>query len=154
MCNKFKKFGLQKFNKNKSGCTEECEFYHPRACFEALKTKTCRRADCRFFHLTGTKREEGSSTNSEQFGNPGNCNTGNNNSNGKNNNVSNNLNNSQQTSTAPVFQEARQPWDIAIERMANQMEKMMSLQQSFQTQIQPLLQPQRAQINSATNPNW
>ena len=38
--NKFKKFGLQKFNKNKSGCTEECEFYHPRACFEALKAKS------------------------------------------------------------------------------------------------------------------
>ena len=27
ICNKFKKFGLKKFNKN-NGCTEECDQYH------------------------------------------------------------------------------------------------------------------------------
>ena len=59
ICNKFKKFGLQKFNKNKNGCSEECEFYHPRACFEAMKTKTCKRNDCKYFHMAGTKKEEG-----------------------------------------------------------------------------------------------
>ena len=55
-CNKFKKFGLTKFNK--SGCTEECEFYHPKACFESMKTKTCKRSECKFFHIHGTKKEE------------------------------------------------------------------------------------------------
>ena len=38
ICNKFKKAGLVKFNKN--GFSEDCEYYHPRACFEAMKTKT------------------------------------------------------------------------------------------------------------------
>ena len=41
ICNKFKKFGLQKFTKNKNGCNEDCEFFHPKACLEAMKTKTC-----------------------------------------------------------------------------------------------------------------
>ena len=56
ICMKFKKFGLVKFN-NKNGCTEDCESYHPKACFESMKTKMCKRADCKFFHLSGTKRE-------------------------------------------------------------------------------------------------
>ena len=47
MCVKFKKFGLQKFNKNKNGCSDDCEHYHPRACFESMKTKTCKRTDCK-----------------------------------------------------------------------------------------------------------
>ena len=37
ICNKFKKYGLKKFNKN-NGCNEDCEFYHPMACFELMKT--------------------------------------------------------------------------------------------------------------------
>ena len=63
------------------------------------------------------------------------------------------MNSNQQTPNPTVFQETRQPWEIAIERMSTQMEKMMSLQQSFQTQIQPLLQPQR-NPNSQTQTNW
>ena len=57
ICNKFKKFGLAKFNKN-HGCNKDCESYHPRACFESMKTKSCKRSDCKFFHITGTKKEE------------------------------------------------------------------------------------------------
>jgi hypothetical protein len=50
ICTKFKKFGLKKFNK--SGCEENCENFHPKACFEAIKTKTCKRINCKFFsHL-------------------------------------------------------------------------------------------------------
>ena len=30
ICNKFKKFGLAKFNKS-NGCNEDCEHYHPKA---------------------------------------------------------------------------------------------------------------------------
>ena len=56
LCIKFKKFGLKKINKNE--CNEECESYHPRACFESIKSKTCKRSDCKFYHLNGTKREE------------------------------------------------------------------------------------------------
>ena len=55
-CLKFKKFGLAKFNKN-NGCSENCEHYHPKACFESMKTKTCKRIDCKFFHIIGTKKE-------------------------------------------------------------------------------------------------
>ena len=44
ICIKLKKFGLTKFN-NKNGCTEDWENYHPKACFESLKTKTCKRQD-------------------------------------------------------------------------------------------------------------
>ena len=45
ICNKFKKFGLKKFNKN-NGCSEDCDHYHPMACFESMKTKTCKRPEC------------------------------------------------------------------------------------------------------------
>ena len=56
---KFKKFG----SFNKSGWEESCENYNPKACFAAMKTKTCLRKDCNFFHLTGTKKMEGPNVN-------------------------------------------------------------------------------------------
>ena len=37
-CQKFKTHGLKKFN-NK-GCEESCNNYHPKACFESMKSKT------------------------------------------------------------------------------------------------------------------
>ena len=49
ICPKFKKNGIKKFNKN--GCEESCTNYHPKACFEAMKNKTCKRPDCKFYHL-------------------------------------------------------------------------------------------------------
>ena len=36
MCIKFKKFGLQKFNKNKNGCNDECEHYNYKYIFIVL----------------------------------------------------------------------------------------------------------------------
>ena len=60
-----------KFNKN-HGCTEECDQYHPKACFESMKTKTCRRSECKFFHISGTKKEDpngGTHINSHSNGN-------------------------------------------------------------------------------------
>ena len=112
-----------------------------------MKTKTCKRTECKFFHITGTKKEDNNTQ-----GNP-NDNAGNN-----GNNITNFPNNpsAPQQSQTPVFQEARQPWEIAIDKMAAQMERIMNLQQSFQTQIQPLLQPQRNQNQNqpALTPNW
>ena len=56
ICIKFKKHGLKKFNK--LGCEENCGNYHPKACFEAMKTKNCKRPDCKFYHILGTKKAE------------------------------------------------------------------------------------------------
>ena len=153
ICNKFKKYGLAKFNK--SGCSENCEFYHPKACFDSMKTKSCKRPDCKFFHTIGTKREEGHSNSNNNNNNSNNGNNGNNGNNHDNKNPGNNsgsntysnVNGSQNSYQTPVFHEARQPWESAIERMAAQLEKMMNIQLSFHTQIQPLLQPQRSLSN-------
>ena len=128
LCNKFKRFGLVKFNKN--GCTEDCEFYHPKACFESMKTKTCKRHDCKFFHITGTKKEEtnagipgnnnsnaGNHNNSSNYSNNG-TNGGQNGNNCSNSNPNSNnnsqMNGTQQTSQQLGFQESRQPWEIVI----------------------------------------
>ena len=147
---KFKKFGLQKFNKNKNGCTENCEFYHPRACFEAMKTKMCKRNDCKFFHITGTKKKI---TQAQQIkitsttatiattatttattattatttattemlmvtsGIP----------------IQTSILNIANNQPRPRFFRKQDSPGIAIEKMAAQMERMMSLQESFQT---------------------
>ena len=125
ICNKFKKFGLKKFNKI-NGCSEECDQYHPMACFESMKTKTCKRPDCKFYHINGTKKEElltGQTNGLINSQNNGNLNPGTQGS-------SNQGSYQNATLIQPqVFQETRQPWEIAIEKMATQMEKMMILQQ-------------------------
>ena len=56
ICPMFKKHGIKKFKK--FGCEENCENYHPKACFEAMKNKTCKRPECKFFHVSGTKKTE------------------------------------------------------------------------------------------------
>ena len=69
-----------------------------------MKTKTCKRSDCKFFHITGTKKEERATNNQER----------------KNDNVPNgNLNQKvyPQSVQPTVFQETRQPWEIAIEKI-------------------------------------
>ena len=83
------------------------------ACFESMKTKTCKRTECKFFHTTGTKKEEPASVNSG-------CNVVNySNTNGNNFNSNNpSTSGTQQASQSQVFQEVRQPWEIAIERMS------------------------------------
>ena len=30
------------------------------ACFKSMKTKTCKRSECKFYHINGTKKEEAS----------------------------------------------------------------------------------------------
>ena len=39
ICNKFKQFGDTK--NNEKGCDEICDFFHPNACRNSLKNKTC-----------------------------------------------------------------------------------------------------------------
>ena len=123
-----------------------------------MKTKTCKRQDCKFYHITGTKKEEAvdqrwdgtSASNSNCFSNNNSVNNGNKHS----NNVERRNGKNLQPTTQPMnFHEAKQPWEIAIERMSAQMERMMDLQQSFQSQIQPLLQLQR-NLNAQTQGNW
>ena len=54
ICFKFRSFGIKEHNEK--GCDDEnCSFLHPNACRDSLKTKTCTRQDCRFYHLKGTK---------------------------------------------------------------------------------------------------
>ena len=40
------------------GCGGNCDFLHPNVCHNSLKDKTCPYAECRFFHLKGTKLVE------------------------------------------------------------------------------------------------
>ena len=53
MCKKFRKHGLVKHNPG--GCDGKCGKLHPNACRESLRSKECSRAECRFFHIKGTK---------------------------------------------------------------------------------------------------
>ena len=54
ICYKFRSFGLKE--NNEKGCeNKNCNFLHPNACRDSIKTKTCTRQDCRFYHLKGTK---------------------------------------------------------------------------------------------------
>ena len=58
VCQKFRSHGLKKFNAK--GCEEKCNDYHPKACYEAIKQKTCQRVACKFFHINGTKNQNNS----------------------------------------------------------------------------------------------
>ena len=60
ICNKFKRAGRAKFKK--AGCNNDYEFCHPKACYESMKTKMCKRTNCKFFHLTGTIKDEPTNT--------------------------------------------------------------------------------------------
>ena len=116
ICIKFKKHGLKKFNKN--GCEESCVDYHPKACFEAMKSKTCKRPDCKFFHVSGTKKSEAVTSN--QVPVP------------TSNSFSPIASNS--SNTEQVFHKDKEPWEQAIEKMAVQMEMMMKWQQMLMNQ--------------------
>jgi hypothetical protein len=118
ICIKFKKFGLKKFNK--SGCEENCENFHPKACFEAMKTKTCKRINCKFFHISGTKKEEGALASSS--------------SSIKTSNTFSPVASSYNRATTKgpseaVFQKEKEPWELAIEKMSAQIKLMMRWQQ-------------------------
>ena len=48
ICRKFNQFG-PKIDNNK-GCGEKCNFFHPNACKNSMKDKTCSYKDCRINH--------------------------------------------------------------------------------------------------------
>jgi hypothetical protein len=55
-CAKFVRYGLKKYNYQ--GCEKStgCKWAHPKACFSSLRKGECLRANCKFFHIQGTKR--------------------------------------------------------------------------------------------------
>ena len=53
ICKKFRTSGSKSSNSN--GCDGKCEAFHPNACRNSLRNKTCSFQDCRFYHLKGTK---------------------------------------------------------------------------------------------------
>ena len=65
ICNKFRQHGST--STDPKGCDGKCNAFHPNACRQSLREKTCSFQDCRFFHLKGTKRT--SSTNNESSNN-------------------------------------------------------------------------------------
>ena len=81
----------------------------------------------------GNYRPANNSSNNNNSSNSSNSSNSNSNcSNNSNNSNSNTINNGTPLTSLPsVFLETRQPWEIAIERMSAQMEKMMNLQHSF-----------------------
>ena len=54
ICKNFIQFGLKK--NSEKGCDGNCDLFHPNVCRDSLKTKSCSRSVCRFFHLEGTKQ--------------------------------------------------------------------------------------------------
>jgi hypothetical protein len=54
ICNTFRQHGST--SNSSQGCNGKCEAFHPNACRNSIKDKTCSWKDCRFFHLKGTKR--------------------------------------------------------------------------------------------------
>ena len=53
ICKKFRNSGSKRLNEN--GCDDKCNQFHPNACRDSLKNKSCPRPDCRFYHIRGTK---------------------------------------------------------------------------------------------------
>ena len=53
ICHKFNQFGPK--NGINKGCDETCGFFHPNACRNSVKDRTCSYSACRFYHLKDTK---------------------------------------------------------------------------------------------------
>lgn len=66
MCNKFRRFGLIKFNRK--GCADDCELYHPPTCNASLRDKVCNRDKCRYFHLNKPTNKHEERKNENQHG--------------------------------------------------------------------------------------
>ena len=49
-------FGSKKYNDK--GCEDSCKNFHPNGCRDSLKSRTCSRTECRFYHLSNTKLVE------------------------------------------------------------------------------------------------
>ena len=117
-----------------------CKFLPPNGCRDSLKSKTCSRKDCHFFHLTGTKMVEPkwqSNKNAAQCPNLGGCETQNrfevlqnqcqNNCNSyQTQSVSKQIcGSSSQTHTPkPVFQQDLSNTDLKIEALSKQMDEI------------------------------
>ena len=56
ICQKFRHHGDSKYDAN--GCDGKCDEFHPNACRNSLKSKTCTYKECRFYHIKGTKTIE------------------------------------------------------------------------------------------------
>ena len=83
-----------------------------------MKTKTCKRSGCKFFHVTGTKKSDSAGSNPPSIS------------------TSNAFNPIavKQTPSEQVFLKEKESWELAIEKMSAQMELMMKWQQ-MQTYI-------------------
>ncbi len=55
ICNIFREHGS--LSTDKKGCDGKCDAFHPNACRQSLKDKTCSFPECRFYHLKGTKHK-------------------------------------------------------------------------------------------------
>ena len=53
ICKKFRKSGSKSNDSN--GCDGKCKAFHPNACRNSLRNRTCSFKECRFYHLKGTK---------------------------------------------------------------------------------------------------
>ena len=49
---------LLKFGHSEKGCKmgNKCEFFHPKMCNQSLNKRECKFENCRFYHVSGTKR--------------------------------------------------------------------------------------------------
>ena len=51
---------LMKYGHSEKGCKKgnKCDMFHPKMCRESLNTGTCTFENCRFYHVSGTKKVE------------------------------------------------------------------------------------------------
>ena len=56
ICNKLLKNGLRR----RGGCNrgDSCDFFHPKMCNSSLQERVCLRENCKFMHISGTRRTE------------------------------------------------------------------------------------------------
>ena len=56
VCNKLMRNGI----KGPHGCQKgkDCQYFHPHMCRDSLKTRTCNRVNCKYYHVRGTVRSD------------------------------------------------------------------------------------------------
>ena len=145
-------------SQNQKGCDGKCAKLHPNVCRQSLKTKECGREDCRFYHLKGTSRIKGDTTDNRDNRDSGRYSTSSkHNSNSKPKQdawggqiktaweqprASQEPNGNQDQSS--VFREAQIAMMNAIAMLAHQMEDIRKLATAATT-LQPQLKPQQSQ---------
>ena len=68
ICKKFRQFGS--VSTDSKGCDGKCNAFHPNACRNSLRNKSCSFSECRFYHLKGTKTTGRDSSGLSQNQNP------------------------------------------------------------------------------------